>query len=465
MQFPTHSLLDGPEPRILTLFERIELPLLLTAITIAAGTLILWLVPPLAAFAPVGWSKMTVPTTLGILAASVSLLVSRRRDCRVALFGRTVAILLLTWGSIVLALSVYLALARPAPPVWLPLISSPQTAMTFVLVGLSCLLVCRRPEPARQWADMVVVALIALSLFMLGGHVFQLRELVSAAGDRLISPQTLLCFFLLAFVLAGRVAAGSGILSELIGRGTGSRISRTLLPFVVVAPFALFELITWLDQSGLMGHDESRAVLAPALTLAMLWVIAWMGRRINDLEGRLRHQSTTDQLTNVFNRRGLDAVGRHFVRNAARHGTGLLVMFFDLDGLKRVNDTLGHDAGSALLRRFADLLVATFRKNDLVARVGGDEFIVVAEGDPDLVPHLLNRLEQNVAVSNAGAEAAIAYSVGYTEVAPGAADLDAAITHADKMMYLHKVSRRAARNDARPRRPNAASANAKARIA
>ena len=445
-QFPTHGLFNRPEQRVLALFERIELPLLLSAAAIAGGTVILWLAPPLAAFAPAGWSKMTLPTALGVLLATVSLMISRhRRACQVAVLGRIVAAVLLTLGSLVLVVSLYFHFFNSGVPSWLSLISSPQTATTFILIGLSCLLVCKAPKPLRQWADIAVIALFAFNLFMLGGHVFQQESLVSATGGRLISPQTLFCFFLLALVLAGRIMAGDGILAELAGRGAGSRMSRMLLPFVVIAPFALFELITWLEESGLMPHDESRAILAPALALAMLAVIAWMGRRINDLEGRLQLQSTTDQLTNVFNRRGLDTVGRHLVHNAARHGTGLLVLFFDLDGLKQVNDTFGHDAGSEMLRRFADLLVDTFRKNDLVARVGGDEFIVVAEGDPLQVPQLLERLQQRVAASNADTHgASIAYSVGHAEVSPGANGLEAAIAYADQMMYLHKIGRRAA---------------------
>ena len=451
-QFLAQKLVNGPERRVLARFERIEWPLLLVAIAVAAATTVLWLAPPLAALAPAGWSKMTLPTALGVLMAAGSLAISRkRRDRWLALIGRITATALLALGSIVLAVSLYLHFFISGVPSWLSLISSPQTATAFVLIGLACLLVCKAPKPVRHGADIVVIALFALNLFMLGGHVFLLEPLVSAAGGRLISPQTLLCFFLLALVLAGRVMAGDGILSELAGQGTGSRMSRMLLPFVVVAPFALFELITWLEDSGLMPHEESRAVLAPALVLAMLAVIAWMGRRINDLEGRLQRLSTTDELTTVLNRRGLDAVGRHLTHDAARRGTGLLVLFFDLDGLKRVNDTLGHDAGSALIRRFADLLVATFRQNDVIARVGGDEFIVVAEGAPTLVPQLLERLAQAVAADNAEAgQAEIAYSVGHAEVAPGAGGLDAAIAYADQMMYLHKLGRKAGANRAAP---------------
>ena len=203
-----------------------------------------------------------------------------------------------------------------------------------------------------------------------------------------------------------------------------------------------------------MPPEHSRAVLAPALVLAMLSVVGWMGLRINDLEDELRYQSAIDRLTNVFNQRGFDAVGRHLVRSAARRGTRLLVLFFDLDGLKRVNDTLGHEAGSELLRQFADALVETFRKSDLVARVGGDEFIVVADGEHFSVTQLLERLQRTVATRNAGPDGAgISYSVGYTEVTPDTPDLDAAVARADEMMYQHKLVQKAGRDTAEQQRP------------
>ncbi len=248
--------------------------------------------------------------------------------------------------------------------------------------------------------------------------------------------------------------AGDGILSRLAAQGIGSRMSRMLLPFIVVAPFALLLLVAWLENSGLMPLEHSRAVLAPALVLAMLSVVGWMGHRINDLEDELRYQSAIDRLTNVFNRRGFDAVGRHLARSAARRGTTLLVLFFDLDGLKRVNDTLGHEAGSELLRQFANALVETFRKSDVVARVGGDEFIVVADGEDLSVTQLLERLERTVATRNAGPDGAgISYSVGYTEVTPDAPDLDAAVVRADEMMYQHKLAQKTGRDSAEPQRP------------
>ena len=135
------------------------------------------------------------------------------------------------------------------------------------------------------------------------------------------------------------------------------------------------------------------------------------------------------------------------MHNAKRMGSGLIVFYFDLDGLKRVNDTIGHDAGSLMIRRFAELLVATFRKNDVVARVGGDEFVVLAVGTATTVVDMLERLARNVAESNASGSVpgGISYSVGHAEVLPRTnTQMDEVIAQADKMMYEHKLRKTAA---------------------
>lgn len=103
------------------------------------------------------------------------------------------------------------------------------------------------------------------------------------------------------------------------------------------------------------------------------------------------HLATTDELTGLRNRRGYFELAR--IRWAESTGTAA-VGFVDLDGLKVVNDSDGHDAGDRLLRRIATALRGSLRDTDVVARIGGDEFAVLA---PDLAPAELHaRLEQAV---------------------------------------------------------------------
>jgi diguanylate cyclase (GGDEF)-like protein len=95
----------------------------------------------------------------------------------------------------------------------------------------------------------------------------------------------------------------------------------------------------------------------------------------------IRHQALHDSLTGLPNRTLiLDRVEQMLAR-ARRRGTDSAALFIDLDGFKQVNDTLGHDSGDRLLKAVAARLSATLRETDTIARIGGDEFVVLVEGD------------------------------------------------------------------------------------
>lgn len=97
-------------------------------------------------------------------------------------------------------------------------------------------------------------------------------------------------------------------------------------------------------------------------------------------ETRLKALANTDPLTGLFNRRGHDAELAAAIHRSQRgHGT-VALMFLDIDHFKRVNDTLGHAAGDAMLKVFASRLSATVRSSDIVCRLAGDEFTIILEG-------------------------------------------------------------------------------------
>lgn len=97
-----------------------------------------------------------------------------------------------------------------------------------------------------------------------------------------------------------------------------------------------------------------------------------------EAQQQLETLSVTDELTGLLNRRGFMMLGEQQHRLAARQQRGVAVVFADLDGLKVINDTLGHELGDRAICQLAGVLRATFRETDLVARLGGDEFAVLA---------------------------------------------------------------------------------------
>lgn len=150
-------------------------------------------------------------------------------------------------------------------------------------------------------------------------------------------------------------------------------------------------------------------------------------------ERRLTHLASRDALTGVWNRRRLDEEIDWLLRGG---GDGALLLL-DLDCFKRVNDTLGHDAGDRLLRSVAGAVQASVRRSDVVARVGGDEFAVLLPGaTPAQAEIVAETIRAGVkAVWPPGLPGGV--SVGLATAADG-------LDRADRAMYAAKRRRRAA---------------------
>ncbi len=95
------------------------------------------------------------------------------------------------------------------------------------------------------------------------------------------------------------------------------------------------------------------------------------------LRDKLRSQAIRDPLTGLFNRRYMEETLDREIRRAVRHTIPVSVILFDIDHLKRVNDSYGHDAGDAALEALGNLMMKTFRGEDVPCRFGGDEFTII----------------------------------------------------------------------------------------
>ncbi len=161
----------------------------------------------------------------------------------------------------------------------------------------------------------------------------------------------------------------------------------------------------------------------------------------------LRGLSLTDELTGLFNRRGFTTLAQGHLRLAGRTGQQFLLLFADVDGLKDINDELGHHEGDQILIRCAEVLRLTFRQSDVVARHGGDEFIVLAlDNSGDGGQTLRRRLASNIARSNQEAPAGVALSLSVGTICfDGRMEepLGALIAKADQALYAEKRARRA----------------------
>jgi diguanylate cyclase (GGDEF)-like protein len=157
--------------------------------------------------------------------------------------------------------------------------------------------------------------------------------------------------------------------------------------------------------------------------------------------------SLTDELTGLHNRRAFLTMADQRLQLLERGASLCLLIFADVDGLKAANDTMGHEAGDRLLVDAARVLQSSFRRTDLVARMGGDEFVVLADGaterDAELV---LAKLQQHIALRNDDAGAGVprlSISAGVLCFSAGpSVKLNDLIAEADARMLLDKNTRR-----------------------
>jgi diguanylate cyclase (GGDEF)-like protein len=166
-------------------------------------------------------------------------------------------------------------------------------------------------------------------------------------------------------------------------------------------------------------------------------------RRSRELES----QANTDALTGLGNLRHLQREIGHLLELHKRYGHPFGLLLMDIDGLKRVNDAHGHQAGDRVLMQLAMALRRSIRTVDVAARLGGDEFCVLLRGDPELEPaRAVERMRETVASHNArpGRDYEVSFSIGLSSLPPGrSVTLEELIDAADEAMYEDKRTGRA----------------------
>lgn len=229
------------------------------------------------------------------------------------------------------------------------------------------------------------------------------------------------------------------------GRDTLEKVLR--ISYIVLAlyslarPVLIFTLIP-IDEIGQLTRSVYWVFMLSAALMFSIWfLIVLLAATLRDIIGVLHEERDHDPLTQLLNRRAFFEAASFCLRNPRQAPWTLIAC--DIDHFKEVNDTWGHAAGDQVLVRFAQLLQGQIRRDDLAARFGGEEFIVLlAHSDILNARQVAERVRQQLLQTNfdgAGTTlgSAVTASFGLTAVT-SLADLDSALQRADELVYQAK---------------------------
>ncbi|MGC2331240.1 MAG: GGDEF domain-containing protein [Candidatus Acidiferrales bacterium] len=170
--------------------------------------------------------------------------------------------------------------------------------------------------------------------------------------------------------------------------------------------------------------------------------------KVESLTNEVYKLAALDQLTGLYNRRSGEQRLAEEISRAVRHERPLTVLLMDLDGLKQINDRLGHAAGDLVLKGFAERLQKAIRGSDLAVRLGGDEFMVLLpECRADEVRHVVARVE-GLEVQHSVEKILCRFSRGWTDYRAGETS-EELLKRADEALYANKrASKQSSQNSA-----------------
>lgn len=330
-------------------------------------------------------------------------------------------------------------------------------------IGLGFLLTAQRGEP-RTWlafSGSGIAFLGGLMLLWAGLVAFYRRPslqremlatfAVLAAGQALLGPDLEHASWRVLLAYSGNMWVTLRIVTSLHGAVRaeyGSRLAWTISsPGVLTAAALAIPIarqLANLDEPQELHHlnDSSLRSLFLFVVAAAIFNFAFMAMVTHRLLGRLRDLSERDSLTQLYNRRAVERDLQREWQRWMRKRDRFAVLVVDLDHFKQINDTLGHPAGDDVLRQIALRLTAQARETDVVARVGGEEFLLLLpassrDGALRVAERLLAQLREAPLPLSTGSVRMTA-SIGAALVEAGDADAAAVLARADQALYRAK---------------------------
>lgn len=439
----------GPLPRFSRNLGKTGTAAACVALAIATVILLGWWIPGLARLLPEHWDLMKANTAACTALSGIAILLAGARKSRWAPAARIAANVAL---GLLAGASSFSLFAEHSTYVETLLAADATSEIPGRMSVQSGVFFCAQSvlvwRIGRRWS-LFARAFLALQgvvcLLVISGYAFRALYLTGQSYEIRAALHTAIAMVMLLWATFSTMVDVSRE-SIFVSSGLGGTLLRRALPLVVGVPLVLIWFGAWASTRWGVSVPYAAALTNTVLVTFLVIAAMLVARRIEHLDALVRREALTDPLTNLLNPRGFYTQAELALRILRRSDQRALLIFIDLDGLKEVNDRLGHDAGSEMIRDFAGLLSSTLRTSDVVGRLGGDEFVALAAGEASGSDQLLDRLAKATARRNEHQRGAppIRYSVGAVTIEPGdTRELSELVHRADKNMYKNKEVRRA----------------------
>jgi diguanylate cyclase (GGDEF)-like protein len=301
--------------------------------------------------------------------------------------------------------------------------------------------------PENEAAAALSMAMFFFTAFVLS---FRYANFYRKESYRKITIETLVMIAFITWVLTytGRLESPLLNLYLLVIITSALALGKlaTLLEMILIA--ACFVWLGYpernLSNSSVMYLTTLATQLAPMILVA--YIATMLSADVRRALDQLRFLSETDELTGIFNVRAFSAISERSFKQAARYGRPFSILLIDSDSLKTVNDTYGHEMGNQLIKSTVQCIQNQLRETDVLARYGGDEFVVLLPETPcDSAAGVAARIRQNVEDSPLTArdkKIRITVSIGVASYPEHGNNLKSIMERTDKAMYQSKAGGR-----------------------
>ncbi len=433
-----------PDPAIHAWFERIEYVCLALLIMVSATDLIAWPAPATDWTALGNWLPMHPESAAATLLSSLCLMFLGTLQAK----WKRWVIPSMAGAVILLAAIVLVNNLVPHASTWptefvLSYGSQSRTGMTplsagvFAILGVSMLAMTIEVKTAVWIGDVLTLCLCVGSFTLVSSYLFGKWSIFGTPAAVPTLRGTMFCLSLLTTLTVLR-RTERGIFSIYSGRGNAGNLVRVLSPILLLAPFLREGSRARIIGVNKMPPHYVTALLASSAAIFSISILLYLAWRIESMETEINALALRDELTGLNNLRGFKLLADQAMRLALRSQMAFSIMYVDLDGLKPINDSLGHQVGSEYISEAAETLRETFRETDVLGRIGGDEFAVAGQFSRRSMSASVQRLRENCARRNKieGRQYELSLSVGFTtRDETNRMTLDELMDTADEAMY------------------------------